>query len=203
MKILKSVSCLFAMVVLGSPLAGADVVNASANGFQLSLERTSTREAKAQFDRVLRISEWWGDAHTHSGDASNLRVTTLAAGGQWRETWSDGAGGGGDVEHGRVIAGSKIGNVWMVRFDAGLGPLQEMGVKGVLTIEVEAGDTSGSKVRFKYNVTGADFQELDKIAPVVDGVLTEQLDNLVMASSPTNDPAKNLENLLNRQTPQN
>lgn len=185
MKLTTLTSGFAALVFLMAPGATADVVNASPNGFELRLEQTSKRAAKDQFERIFRISEWWGDEHTYSGDASNLRINTLAAGGQWKEVWgAPGANSGGDVEHGRVIAGSRIGDVYMVRFDAALGPLQEMGVRAVLTIEVEEGESMGSQVRFKYYVTGADFQALDEIAPVVDGVLAEQIESLVAEAAP-------------------
>lgn len=154
--------------------AQAEVVNAGPDGFEIALKRPSERDVKTQFERIMRISEWWSSDHTWSGDAKNLRITTLASGGQWREVWEN-----GDVEHGRIIAGSRQGNTWMVRFDAALGPLQGMGVKGILTMEVVAQEAGGSEVIFHYFVTGAAFQELDKIAPVVDGVLATQIDNLV------------------------
>ena len=168
--------------------ASAEVVDSSSNGFEITLSRDSDRDVKTQFDRILRIAEWWSSEHTWSGDAKHLRITTLAAGGQWRETWPN-----GDVEHGRIIAGNREGNVWMVRFDSALGPLQGMGVKGILTMEVEAKDLASSEVRFHYVVTGADFQSLDEIAPVVDGVLTEQIESLVEVSP--EDQLKNIPQL--------
>ena len=177
MSIFKTAGMSLGFVLSAFP-ANAEVVNASPDGFELKLERHSERLPKPQFDRILRISEWWSGEHTYSGDASNLRITTLAAGGQWRETWA-----AGDVEHGRVLSGSRADGIWMVRFEAALGPLQGMGVNGVLTIEVKPSGDTGSNVSFSYMVTGADFQELDQIAPVVDGVLEEQIDNLVSAGA--------------------
>lgn len=176
--------------------AHADVVNSASDGFELSLSRSSDRDVKTQFERIMRIAEWWSSEHTWSGDAKNLRITTLAAGGQWRETWDN-----GDIEHGRIIAGNRADNIWMVRFDAPLGPLQGMGVKAILTMEVEAQEAGGSEVRFHYLVTGASFQNLDQIAPVVDGVLVQQIESLV--AKPANGALDTIPQLKSFDTPQN
>ncbi|MAP96266.1 MAG: ATPase [Ponticaulis sp.] len=169
-------SILGAFGLLISPLAQADVVNATPDGFELKLTRSSNIEALDQYERIFDIADWWSSAHTWSGDAASLSLTSRDVGGQWRESWAN-----GDVEHGRIIASGFLGGKFMVRFDAPLGPLQGMGVQSVLTMEVqEVSEIEGtSEVTFTYFVTGADFQALNQIAPVVDGVLSEQIDRLV------------------------
>ena len=77
-------------------------------------------------------------------------------------------------------------NAATLRFQAALGPLQEMGVTGVLSIVSEAETNEEtpveSTIRFQYVVTGASFSGLYGIADVVEMVLTEQIESL--AASP-------------------
>ncbi len=94
-----------------------------------------------------------------------------AVGGCWCETWENAA-----AVHGRVIA---ITPGKMIRYEAPLGPLQGMGVASVLTIQVRPADLGGAEVRVDYVVTGASFQSLDKLAPIVDQVMQGQFQNLI------------------------
>lgn len=153
--------------------ASADVVRAADDGFQIHLERSSELPSNLQYARLATLSAWWSPAHTYSGDANNLSLSEVAPGGQWIESWE-----GGEVLHGEVISVMHRDGNHMVRFDASLGPLQSIGVEAVLTISVNASE-GGSQVVLDYFVTGASFQELSEIAPVVDGVLTEQINRLV------------------------
>lgn len=64
-----------------------------------------------------------------------------------------------------------------LRTVGGLGPLQAMGVSGVLTFTV-APDASGAKVTIEYRVSGEPGLGLDQIAAPVDSVLMEQFGRL-------------------------
>ena len=163
--------------------AHAEVTAASADGFQINLEKTSKLSMDDVFRKIGNLPEWWSASHTYSGNAENLSLSKLEVGGVWVESSK-----GISVEHGRVIAVLEQETSRLVRFDAALGPLQELGVKGVLSVritpETDIDTEDQSKVSFGYYVTGADFQSLDKWASTVEGVLATQLDNLVASETP-------------------
>jgi len=64
-----------------------------------------------------------------------------------------------------------------LRAVGGLGPLQDMGVSGVLTFTI-APDASGAKITMTYRVAGDPGLALDQAAPLVDMVLLEQFQRL-------------------------
>ena len=117
--------------------------------------------------RLLDVSSWWKSSHTYSGNADNLKIDAVA-GGCWCELWS-----GGEVEHGRVVA---VMPKEMIRFDAPLGPLQEMGVSTALTFTLSAGSKPNTtSVIVDFKVSGSSLSKLDKLGAVIDGVISEQV----------------------------
>ncbi len=157
--------------------ASADVIQSAPDGFQLKLEETSSLSADALFSKIGNLPAWWASDHTYSGDAGNLSLADMKPGQLWLERWDH-----GQVQHGRVIAVTNASNEKMIRFEAALGPLQEIGVNAVLTIKVTPEDKPEtphlSTVRFDYYVTGASFQKLDQWAADVDSVLSQQIKTL-------------------------
>jgi hypothetical protein len=96
----------------------------------------------------------------------------LRAGGCFCEKLAD----GGSVQHGRVIY---VQPAVMVRLDAALGPLQDMAINGVLTFKFAPGEKSGETlVIMTYRVAGALTLESAKLAPIVDQVMSGQLQRL-------------------------
>jgi hypothetical protein len=117
--------------------------------------------------RLLDVSSWWKSSHTYSGNADKLNIDAVA-GGCWCELWS-----GGEVEHGRVVA---VMPKEMIRFDAPLGPLQEMGVSTALTFTLSAGSKPNTtSVIVDFKVSGSSLSKLDKLGAVIDGVISEQV----------------------------
>lgn len=161
----------FAVFIAAAP-ARAEVASATADGFVLQAEA----EVAATPDRAWRalgqLGRWWNNAHTYSGDSRRLHVD-LRAGGCWCERWGDGQ----SVEHGRVVLVMEHEGVRTLRFDAPLGPLQEMAVNGALTFTV-APHANGAKITMTYRVSGDPALNLGQMAPLVDGVLMEQFGRL-------------------------
>lgn len=122
---------------------------------------------------LVKPQLWWDGSHTYSGAATNLRLDARA-GGCFCEKL-----GRGSIEHGRVIHADP-GK--LLRLDAALGPLQEMAVTGVLTFKLEP-DAGGTRVTMTYRVAGALTMPGDKLAPVIDQVLTGQLNRLAAAAA--------------------
>lgn len=158
-----------AVLALVPGRALADVVDKAPGGFTLK----TTAAVAAPPDRVFRVlvdtGAWWSNDHTYTGDARNMSIAPLP-GGCFCEKLPDGGG----VEHGRVTQ-VKPGS--LLRLDGALGPLQELGVSGSLTWQVTAAG-GGSTVTMTYAVGGYAPGGLDALAPVVDEVLSQQVQRL-------------------------
>jgi len=161
-----------ATALLLAPAARAEVAEASSSAFLIQAEAEVAATPEKLWRDLTRIERWWSSAHTYSGDASRLRLDARA-GGCWCERW----GNGQSVEHARVVLVMEHEGVRTLRAAGGLGPLQEMGVSGVLTFNV-APHANGAKLTLTYRVTGDPSLNLSAIAPLVDRVLMEQFGRL-------------------------
>ncbi|NWG54131.1 MAG: ATPase [Hydrogenophilaceae bacterium] len=155
-----------AMGLIAAPMAQAEVVEASPTSFRVVHQADVALAPEAAWSRLVAIGTWWSDAHTYSGAAANLRVNPQA-GGCFCEAW----GGANMVEHGRVILALPPETL---RFDAPLGPLQELPVRGVMTFAI-APQAGGARVTLTYVVAGPANAGLAELAPLVDMVLGEQM----------------------------
>ena len=170
---------ILALAVVGAAFASpaaAEVENASASAFTLRAQSTTSASPDQVWRSIAQIGRWWSPAHTYSGDARRLRLDARA-GGCFCETW----GQGQSVEHARVALVMEHEGTRTLRMIGGLGPLQDMGATGVLTFLV-ADDPAGAKITMTYRVSGDPGLGLDALAPVVDGVLSEQFDRLIRYS---------------------
>lgn len=152
--------------------ARADVSASAPHAFLIQAEAVVEASPDQAWRALRHLPRWWSGAHTYSGDARNLRLDARA-GGCWCERWGDGQ----SVEHMRVTLVMEHEGVRTLRMVGGLGPLQEMGVSGVLTFTV-APDPTGAKITMTYRVAGEDGLGLDAVAPLVDMVLMEQFGRL-------------------------
>jgi uncharacterized protein YndB with AHSA1/START domain len=152
--------------------AAAEVTQAGPSAFTIHAETTVAATPEKAWRDLARIEHWWGSAHTYSGDARRLRLDARA-GGCWCERWGEGQ----SVEHMRVVLVMEQEGVRTLRAVGGLGPLQEMGVSGVLTFTIAA-DPVGAKIMMDYRVSGDPGLGLDQVAPLVDMVLLEQFQRL-------------------------
>jgi len=153
---------------LSSNLAHADVAKQSETGFKIEHAVVVSASPQDAWRVLLTPSAWWSSAHTWSGDARNLRLKAKV-GGCWCETWD-----GGAVRHLAVISVMPGSSLVM---EGGLGPLQGMGVNGVMAFTV-APEGDGARISLTYTVGGFFDPSAETIAPAVDGVLGEQLHNL-------------------------
>ena len=148
--------------------AGAEVKFAAADGFLIEHRFTIAAPAAKVWESLQHPERWWPADHTWSGKRENL---SLAAdvGGCFCERWD-----GGSVEHGRVVA---VFPGKLLRLDAALGPLQEMGVTGVITFALEEKDGATTLVA-THRVSGDAAHKLDGLAPIVDQVNALQFGGL-------------------------
>lgn len=156
-----------AVCALAGP-ASAEIVSQSADAFSLSYERRVEASPEAVLNALALPGAWWSDAHTYSGDASNITVD-LRPGGCWCEALP-----GGGVKHAEAVL------VWperrMVRFEAPFGPLQDLGADAVLTMSwADAADGAGLTLKWTFKVEGPGAGAM---AAPVDAVMAEQFGRL-------------------------
>jgi uncharacterized protein YndB with AHSA1/START domain len=159
----------FAIALAGMTLAApahAEVVASGPNGFVIRHVVAAPVTADVAWRRFSDLASWWTPEHTYTGSAKNLSLR-LRQGGCWCEKLPD----NGFVEHMRVVY---VAPNRTLRLSGGLGPLQELGVSGAMTVSFEA-DGPSSKITMTYAVGGYTPNGLGPLAPIVDGVLGAQM----------------------------
>lgn len=146
--------------------AGAEVTAAGRSGFVLRIETLNQASPALSYEAFTAVERWWDPAHSYSRKSGNLSLS-VTPGGAFLETLDN----GGFVKHMEVIYANP--GVEM-RLLGGLGPLQPMGMHGVMTVQFEAFGT-GSKTVVTYTVAGYSAQGLQELAGVVDKVLAGQM----------------------------
>lgn len=158
-----------ATLALTATAAQAEVLDAQANGFQV--KRTAVLDAPADkvYAALAQPSQWWNKDHTWSGSSANLSLAPMAGG-----CFCEKLPNGGSVMHMTVVYAQPGQGL---RLLGGLGPLQMSGATGHLgwTLSEKDGKTTLTQT---YDVGGYMKGGLDKIAPAVDQVLSEQFDRL-------------------------
>jgi hypothetical protein len=166
---------LFALVAalfLAPSPARADVSAVGPSGFTINASAEVSAPPDRAWADLIGIGQWWNPAHTYSSDALHHMTLDARAGGCLCETWA-----GGSVEHARVLLAMEAEGVRTLRLQGALGPLQEMGVSGILTFTV-APNSQGARLTMTYRVAGDAGLGLDSIAGPVDYVLMEQFGRL-------------------------
>jgi uncharacterized protein YndB with AHSA1/START domain len=153
--------------MLSAP-AGADVVAAAPDHYELKQEAVSALTPGELWDRLIHPEFWWHPDHTYSGASDHLSLDPKA-GGLWKETWDDGS-----VAHGIVLT---VLHGEMLRLDAPFGPLQDKAVTVIWTISL-APEGKGTRVTFSETANGTEASALDQLAPAVDQVKTEAIRRL-------------------------
>jgi uncharacterized protein YndB with AHSA1/START domain len=149
--------------------AHAEVVDAQANGFQVKRTAVLNAPADKVYAALAQPSQWWNKDHTWSGSSANLSLAPMAGG-----CFCEKLPNGGSVMHMTVVFAQPGQGL---RLFGALGPLQMSGAAGHLgwTLSETDGKTTLTQT---YDVGGYMKGGLDKIAPGVDQVLSEQFDRL-------------------------
>ena len=149
--------------------AGAEVVSASANGFEVR-ETVSLEKPPAEaFAAFGHIGSWWSGEHSYSGSAANLSLA-LVPGGCFCERLPNGGG----VQHMHVTYVEPNKRVILT---GSLGPLLFLSTTGVMDVTFEPAG-GGTRLVLDYRAAGFFNGGADKIAPGVDTVLHEQVTHL-------------------------
>jgi hypothetical protein len=161
---------LIASVCATSSSAQAEIVNAGPNGFNLRhVIEAPNVAAPVVWAALADVGKWWDPEHTYSGDARNLTLEPIVRG-CFCERTSLYAG----IEHATVVYAQPAKTL---RLNGALGPLQEFGVTGALTWQIDAAG-GGSRITMTYNVGGFADRPLSDWAPIVDEVLGVQAKRL-------------------------
>jgi uncharacterized protein YndB with AHSA1/START domain len=145
------------------------VVDSAADGFTTKATVSIHASPADVYKRLLEIGNWWASGHTFSGDAHNLTIEERPMGCFCEKLPNNGA-----VRHMEVIY-FQPGK--LLRMSGAMGPLQSMAVSAVATFSLSPED-GGTVLQFTYTVGGYYPQGLNKLAPIVDTVMTEQVTRL-------------------------
>jgi hypothetical protein len=158
----------------------AEIVGAGPSGFSVRQIAEVPNPAPVVWAALTEVGKWWDPEHTYSGDSRNLTLDPTVRG-CFCEKLSLYAG----IEHARVIYAQPAKTL---RLSGALGPLQEFGVSGVMTLSIEPAG-GGSKITLLYSVGGFADRPLADWAPIVDEMLGAQLKRLARYISQGNPEA--------------
>lgn len=161
-----------AVVALAAAPAAAEVVQSSPAGFEVKHTVTVAMPPEKAWATVVAPRLWWNKDHTYSDDAANLTLDERPGG-----CFCEKLPGKGGVEHMRVVY---IQPPRMVRMVGALGPLQAEAADGTMSITLTKSG-AGSTITMTYVAGGYIRAGADKLAPVVDRVLGQQLAGLQAA----------------------
>lgn len=133
-------------IIAQNAVEKSEVTEVAANGFQIRMTIPCKAKPEIVYDSfVNHVGEWWDAAHTYTQDAKNLSVEAKPHGG-FIEKLPD----GGFVRHFEIVylAPNKT-----IRLEGGMGPLQEQGIAGSMTINFKPVD-AGTNIELTYNVGG-------------------------------------------------
>jgi hypothetical protein len=167
MRIMRWVA-LAAVLALGGG-AQAEVVEALPGGLQVKQSVEIAAPADKVWTALGQIGGWWNSAHSWSGDAKNLTLE-LKPGGCLCEALPRGGG----ARHLTVVLVSPGKTVVL---EGMLGPLLFSGGAGHLVWSLAEKDGRTTLTQ-TYDAGGYFPGGFDKIAPAVDGVLTDQIQRL-------------------------
>jgi len=156
----------FAVALALCTPAAAEVVSSDAHGFEVQETVNLVIPVNQAYAAFSRLGGWWSDEHSYSGKAANMQLT-LRPGGCFCETIPTGGG----VEHMRV---SVVQPNERIVLTGGLGPVLYEAATGVMDVRFER-IAGGAKVTMNYRAAGFAKGNADKIAPLVDEVLADQL----------------------------
>lgn len=158
-----------AIAFLSAP-AFAEVTSIGPSGFAVKHEVAIKATPGIVYDALaVKVGSWWNPEHTFSHDSKNLSIAAVP-GGCFCERFPDSGG----VQH-MIVVYASPGKA--LRMTGALGPLQGLGLAGSLTWDLAKTET-GTKLIVTYGIGGYMAGGFEKIAPIVDAVIGEQVGRL-------------------------
>ena len=150
--------------------APAAVVDATASGFTIENSVDVAVDAMTAWKALVDdVGDWWPRGHTWWGEAGELTIEPRA-GGCFCER-----NGAQQAQHLQVTF---VDPGKLLRMTGGLGPLQGMGLHGVLEFRLAPGANGGTAITLFYRAGGYTPDDLKGFAAVVDQVQAQQLGGL-------------------------
>jgi len=150
--------------------ASAEIKDASPSGFTLeNAIRVPVEPTRAWKTLAEDVDRWWPKDHSWWGAESVLSIEPRA-GGCFCERKGE-----QQAQHMLVVV---VDPGKLLRLTGGLGPLQGMGLNGVLEFRLAPADGGGTTITMYYRAGGYAPDDLSKLAPVVDGVQALQIGGL-------------------------
>ncbi|WP_222616434.1 SRPBCC family protein [Undibacterium umbellatum] len=164
-------TALLGLSVLGAP-SMAEVVNISSNGFLVRHEVQLNIPPEEAYELLVNVGSWWNPSHTYTLNIKNLNIDARP-GGCFCEKYPNGGG----VQHMSVVHAAP-GKA--LRMTGALGPMQAHGLAGSMSWDFIAqkpadNNQALSKLVLTYSVGGYMTGSFDKMAPMVNGMLGEQI----------------------------
>jgi uncharacterized protein YndB with AHSA1/START domain len=157
-------------LLLVATTATAEVKDATPAGFTIENARTVPVAPDAAWRALVAdVDRWWPKDHSWWGRQSTLSIEPRA-GGCFCEKGQDGR----EAAHLQVVF---VDPGKTLRMTGGLGPLQGMGLHGVLEWRLQP-EGQGTRIALHYRAGGYAPDDLGKFAPVVDRVMAQQLGGL-------------------------
>ncbi|MET0371854.1 MAG: ATPase [Sphingobium sp.] len=154
--------------------SSSDVGFAVQDGFDLA-----SGDAAAVYALIATPARWWNAAHSYSGNAANLTIDPRAGGCFCEAVPARDGKPAGSVEHARVVYAAPGEEL---RLSGALGPLQSEAVTGSLGFKIAPQGKGGLRVTMTYVVGGYARMPMSQLAPLVDQVLSEQVQSLRRAA---------------------
>ncbi len=155
--------------VFFSSAAYSEVIDKANDGFYIKVTTTVDSTSEQAYQKFLQIGQWWDPDHTWFGDAEGLYLEP-GAGGCFCEV-----SGEKSILH---LLVSYVNPDNEIRMLGGLGPLQTMGLQGVLTFTFNSAPDNKTQITHEYRVSGYAEGGLEKLADIVDKVQTLQVTRL-------------------------
>ncbi|MGH8177415.1 MAG: SRPBCC family protein [Steroidobacter sp.] len=158
------------LAFLATGVVRAEIVSAGPAGFSIRhVVDAPNVAAPVVWAALSDVAKWWDPEHTYSGDAGNLTLDPAVRG-----CFCEKLGLYAGIEHGSVVYSQPAKTL---RLNGALGPLQEFGVNGSMTWQIEPA-AGGSRITLTYNAGGYADRPLSEWATIVDEVLGGQLQRL-------------------------
>lgn len=159
------------VLLLSSSLVSSKVLYLADTGFIVENTITLQEKRKTVWQAFTqKVDQWWPSDHTWWGDKSVLSIDTFA-GGCFCEKYKNNS-----AEHMRIVF---VEPNKQMRMSGGLGPLQGMGMYGILNWKFIDKPT-GTAVTMTYKVNGINPDGFASLAPIVDKVQAQQLNGLAL-----------------------
>lgn len=144
----------------------AEVIEAEKTAFTIKSAVTVKATKLEAYSTFLNTGKWWNMSHSWFGENSKLSIAPNING-----CFCE-VNEGKQAEHMRVTFVNPNNEIRLV---GALGPMQMMGLHGVMAWTFEDTNNNGTKITQTYTVSGHLKEGLQPLAPIVDQIQTEQL----------------------------